>query len=63
MEQFPTREEAGKTSINTQLVRIQLIISVDWEHEIELDQMASATATLPVTEVGHTAMTDTVEKD
>jgi hypothetical protein len=46
-----------KASINTQLVRIELGISVDRKHGIGMDYIASAPATHPVTQAGCTAMT------
>jgi hypothetical protein len=49
-------------SINTQLVRIELVISVDQEHGTRMDNMASTPATYPVIQVGHTTMTVIVEK-
>ncbi len=33
-------EEAVKASINIQVVRIGLVISVDWEHETRMDHIA-----------------------
>jgi hypothetical protein len=45
-----------KASINTQLVRIELGISVDWKHGTRMDYIASAPAKYPVTQVGYTAM-------
>ncbi len=48
---FP-REEAVTASINTQLVRNGLVISVDYEHETTIDHIASASATHLMTQVG-----------
>ncbi len=46
------REEAATASIHTQLVGIELMISVDPEHEPRMDHIASASATHPMTQVG-----------
>ncbi len=43
--------EAVRASINTQLVRVGLVISVDLEHGTGMDHMKSAPATHPVTQV------------
>jgi hypothetical protein len=46
-----------KASINTQLVRIELVISEDREHGTGMDHIASAPVTHPMTRVGYSAMT------
>ncbi len=51
-----------RASIKTQLVRIELVILVDWEHRAGMDCIESPPATHPVTEVGHAALTVIVEK-
>jgi hypothetical protein len=43
-------EEAVKASINIQVVRIRLVISVDWEHETRMDHIAPAPT---ITQVGY----------
>ncbi len=51
-----------KASINTQLERNGLIISVDCEHKTRMDHIVSASATHPVTQVGYVACTNNVER-
>ncbi len=55
------REEAVTASINTQLVGIGQMISVDPEHETRMDHIASASATHPMTRVGFIVMRRKVE--
>jgi hypothetical protein len=43
-------------SINTQLVRNGLVISVDWEHGTRMEYIAPASATHPMTQVGYLAI-------
>jgi hypothetical protein len=45
-----------KASLNIQLVRIGLMISVDWEHVIGMGHIAPVPTTCPVTQVGHTTV-------
>jgi hypothetical protein len=52
---FP-REEAGKLSLNIQLMRNGLVILVDCEHGTRMKHIASASATNPMTRAGHTVM-------
>ncbi len=51
-----------RASINTQLVRIELVISVDRDHRSKMDRIESPPATHPVTEVGQAALTVIEEK-
>jgi hypothetical protein len=45
-----------KASINTQLVRIGLVISLDWEHGTSMDHIAPAATTYPMTISGYDTM-------
>jgi hypothetical protein len=56
-------EEMVIAPINTWLVRIELMISVDREHVTRTDQIMSAPTTHPVTQAGHTAMSVVIEKE
>jgi hypothetical protein len=38
--------ESSEGFLNTQLVRIKLVILVDWEHDTAMDHIVSAPATL-----------------
>jgi hypothetical protein len=49
-------EEAVKVSLNIQLMRIELMISEDWEHGTKMDHIMSAPTTQPVNQVGNTAI-------
>jgi hypothetical protein len=52
MGRFPCKE-AVKASINIQLMRIGLVISVDWEHGTGMDHIAPSPTAYHVTQVGH----------
>jgi hypothetical protein len=41
---------------NIQLVRIGLVILVDWEHETGINHIAPVPTTYPVTQVGYNTM-------
>ncbi len=45
-----------RASINTQLVRVGLVISADLEHGTGMNHMTSEPATHPVTQVSYTAV-------
>jgi hypothetical protein len=55
-------DEVLKAFVNIQLVRIELVISVDQEHGTRIDHIVAAPPTHPVTQAGHTAMPAIVEK-
>jgi hypothetical protein len=54
-DRFPW-EETVKASINIRLVRIGLVISVDWEHGTGMDHIAPAPTTYPMIYVSHITM-------
>ncbi len=51
-----------KASINTQLVRIELVISEDREHGTGIEGDVSAPATHPMTRVGYSPMPNMTDK-
>jgi hypothetical protein len=55
-------EETVRVSINTQLLKIELVISVDQKHGTKIATLSGATATHPVTQVGCTSMTFIVDR-
>jgi hypothetical protein len=57
-----SREETVTASINIQLVRIGLVISVDWQHGTGMNHIAPASTACPMAQVGHTTMLVIVEK-
>jgi hypothetical protein len=46
-------KEVVKASINIQMVRIRLVISVDWEQGTGMDHIAPAPTAYPVTQEGY----------
>ncbi len=52
-----------KASINIQLVRIGLVMSVDWEHGTGMDNIAPAPTTYPSTQVSYYTMLATYKKN